>query len=253
MDRTYIESQQIVQRYLSGDLTVREARDFEKYCLDHPEVLATMPIPVRLKTKLARRPGEAIDDASMASNTALEAAGLTEDDDDDDSPADTRQAAPDAQRRVILGLGLALVVSLAGIAALWFQMSSAEKAMKAELRTAKALQLRPPGAVQTYRITPVNAPPSGPTVNIGVPAAPLLIDLYVNVSDGRYSTFLVTLDDVARGRVMQIRRVARDSNGELRLSLNSSAFGVGDYDLKLEGYTWRGETVPVGWVRLGMK
>ncbi len=31
MDRTYIESQQIVARYLSGDLSVREARQFEKY------------------------------------------------------------------------------------------------------------------------------------------------------------------------------------------------------------------------------
>jgi hypothetical protein len=132
-------------------------------------------------------------------------------------------------------------------------MGAAEKAMKLELRAAKALQLRAPGSVQTHRVIPVNAPPSNPTINIGVPTTPTLIDLYINVSDGSFSSFLVTLDDVARGRVMQVRRVARDSNGEIRLSINSTAFGSGDYDLKLEGYTWRSETVPVGWVRLGMK
>ncbi len=56
MDRKYIETEHIVDRYLSGDLTVREAREFEKYCLDHPEALKAMPIPVRLKARLSRRP-----------------------------------------------------------------------------------------------------------------------------------------------------------------------------------------------------
>ena len=58
MDRKYIENEHVVDRYLSGDLTVREARDFEKYCLEHPEALREMPIPVRLKARLARRPTE---------------------------------------------------------------------------------------------------------------------------------------------------------------------------------------------------
>jgi hypothetical protein len=58
---------------------------------------------------------------------------------------------------------------------------------------------------------------------------------------------------VRDGRILQMRRVARDSNGELRLSLNSSAFGRGDVDVQFAGYTWRGETVPAGWIRLGMQ
>ena len=58
MDRKYIEAEHIVDRYLSGDLTVREAREFEQYCLDHPEALRAMPIPVRLKARLARRPAQ---------------------------------------------------------------------------------------------------------------------------------------------------------------------------------------------------
>ena len=56
MDRKYIEAEHIVDRYLAGDLTVREAREFEKYCLEHPDFLKTLPIPVRLKARLAREP-----------------------------------------------------------------------------------------------------------------------------------------------------------------------------------------------------
>jgi len=68
MDRTYIESQHIVQRYLSGDLSVREAREFEKYCAEHPDVLNSLPIPARVKAKMARKPGEAVGDFASDSS-----------------------------------------------------------------------------------------------------------------------------------------------------------------------------------------
>src|SRR5690349_20919985 len=58
MDRKYSEAEHIVDRYLSGDLSVREAREFEQYCQEHPEALKSMPIPVRLKTRLSRRPAQ---------------------------------------------------------------------------------------------------------------------------------------------------------------------------------------------------
>jgi hypothetical protein len=40
----------------------------------------------------------------------------------------------------------------------------------------------------------------------------------------------------------------RDSNGQLRLSLNSSALGPGDYQLTMEGLDWRGSPEPQAWV-----
>ncbi len=55
MDPTSIDHSDIAERYLSGDLTLREAREFEKYCLAHPEAVARLPIPVRLKARLAGR------------------------------------------------------------------------------------------------------------------------------------------------------------------------------------------------------
>src|SRR5262245_32342901 len=69
MDQSYINSENIVARYLSGDLTLREAKEFEKYCVEHPEVSQQLPIPVRLKARLARRAETA--DASMETSTHL--------------------------------------------------------------------------------------------------------------------------------------------------------------------------------------
>jgi hypothetical protein len=53
--------------------------------------------------------------------------------------------------------------------------------------------------------------------------------------------------------VLELQRVATDSNRELRFTLNSSAFGPGEYRIRLQGYTWRGERVDAGWVRLVIK
>ena len=72
MDRKYIENEHVVDRYLSGDLTVREARDFEKFCLDNPAYLQALPIPVRLKTRLSRRP---VDSSETKAGTETKSRG----------------------------------------------------------------------------------------------------------------------------------------------------------------------------------
>jgi hypothetical protein len=260
MDRTYIESQHIVQRYLSGDLSIREAREFEKYCADNPDVMNSLPIPARVKAKMAHKPGDATvgfgndaDALGIPDSSTVIADDDNDDDDDDENDQPSRwQGSPDGARKWVMILGFALLLSIGGIVALLMQSSAVEKDLKTQLRAAKAVQLRPPGNVQTFRVTPAKSQGGNP-INVGNPDTAVLIDLFVNVSDGPYNTFLVTIDDVERGRVGQFRRLARDSNKELRLSLNSSAFGVGDFDIKLEGYTWRGDTVPVGWIRLGLK
>jgi hypothetical protein len=259
MDRTYIESQQIVARYLSGDLTVREARQFEKYCLENPDWVKTQPIPVRLKAKMIRKPGEELEPAdleTMPSNTAIEAANLDDDlddDDDDDAGPSEYGALPPAALRWVRGLSVALVLAIAGVVGAIMYAGSIRNQLSANQKTTKQFHLRAPGATQEYRVKPSANKPSGPTLNIGWPDSPQWIDLRIDLSEGRYNTFLVTIDSVSDGRVMAFRHVARDSNGELRLNLNSSAFGPGDYDVKLDGDTWRGDTVPVGWVRLGLK
>ena len=220
MDRTYIESQQIVARYLSGDLTVREARQFEKYCLDNPDWVKTQPIPVRLKAKMIRKPGEELDAndlESMPSNTAIEAAQLDADEDDDDESTATGFGAlqPVAQRWIKL-LSVMLILAIAGVAGAIMYANSISKQLSTTQKTAKEYRLRAPGSTREYRVKPSEAKPNGPTVNIGWPESPQLIDLRINMSEGRYNTFLITITSLSEGHIMQIRRVARDTNGEVR-------------------------------------
>jgi hypothetical protein len=80
-----------------------------------------------------------------------------------------------------------------------------------------------------------------------------MIEIFMPVGYARFREFAVTIDKTDHGRMMLLQRIVPDSNGDLRLSLNSSAFGPGEYRLRLQGYTWRGQRVDAGWVRLRIK
>ena len=82
------------------------------------------------------------------------------------------------------------------------------------------------------------------------PEPPQLLELHLPVGYAEFLTFAVIMDKVDHGRVLMVERIAPDSNKELLLSVNSSALGPGEYRLRLQGYTWRGERIDVGWVRL---
>jgi hypothetical protein len=258
MDRNYIDNEHIVDRYLSGDLTVREARDFEKYCLEHPEVLKQMPIPVRLKARLARRPLDHSETGmfqaipSTATHAAVEAS--EEGFDAEEERAELRRThGGGSSRLVVIGLVFALIAAIAGLIAYGMQASTLSKQLKQSQRDLRSTQMQAPASVQVYRVQPVRNKPAQATLALGWLTPPQLLDLIVDVSEGKYSQFQITIDKIDGGRIMQLRRVARDSNGELRFSLNSSAFGPGEYLIKVDGYTWRGQIEEIGWLRLGLQ
>ena len=258
MDRKYIEAEHIVDRYLSGDLTVREAREFEQYCLDHPEALKSMPIPVRLKARLARRPAQDSETGvfkaipSSATHAAIEASDEGFDVEEEERQF-SRVPSIGGNRTVLIGLVFALIAAAAGVVAYAVQANSLSKKVRELESAAKATQMQAAGSTRVYRLQLVRGKPSQPTLALGWMKPPQWMDLYVDVSEGKYNQFMVTVEKVDGGLVMQLRRVARDSNRELRLTLNSSAFGPGDYLVKVDGYNWRGQTENVGWLMLGLQ
>ena len=258
MDRKYIEAEHIVDRYLSGDLTVREAREFEQYCLDHPEALKAMPIPVRLKARLARRPAQDSETGvfkaipSSATHAAIEASDEGFDVEEEERQL-SRMPAVGGNRTVMLGLVFALIAAIAGVVAYAVQANSLSKQVRTMERAAKAAQMQAAGSTRVYRVQPVRGKPARATLDVGWPNPPQWMDIYVDVSEGKYNQFMITVEKVDGGLVMQLRRVARDSNRELRLNLNSSAFGPGDYLVRIDGYNWRGQTESVGWLMIGLK
>jgi hypothetical protein len=258
MDRKYIDNERIVDRYLAGELTVREARDFEKYCLEHPDFLNSMPIPVRLKARLARRPQDDSETGmfqaipSSATRAALETA---DDDFDVENGREYSRSRGGAlgNRMLVIALGAGLLAALIGLIAYAMRADSLADELTQMKREAAAVSLQAPTGVRKVRTEPVRAKPAAATVALGWLTPPQLLDLHIDVSEGRYSQFLITIDKEDGTRVMQLRRIARDSNRELRVGLNSSAFGPGDYLMEIEGYNWRGQTETIGWVRLALQ
>jgi hypothetical protein len=256
MDRKYIENEHIVERYLSGDLTVREARDFEKYCLEHPAVLNDMPIPVRLKARLARQPVADSETGVFQTIPSSAAKVAIEENDDGFDPEEERiqrvRYAPAANRTLLIGLIFALLAALAGVVAFSMKASSLTKQMHEMRNDLQATQMQPPGSVQTYRVQPSRGKPSQPTLALGWLVPAQLLELRIDATEGKYAQFQITIDKSDGSRVMQIRRVARDSNKEVRLAVNSSAFGPGDYFVRIDGYNWRGQIEEYGWLLLSM-
>jgi len=148
---------------------------------------------------------------------------------------------------------IALVAVLACVVAALAQVSAnRDRALAATLEArVKTLTLRAASGQQALRIAPNPRSWSAePDATIAWPEPPELLDLYLPVGYAQFPTFAVTIDKVDQGRMMILQRVMPDSNREIRLSLNSSAFGRGEYRIRIEGYTWRGERVDAGWVRL---
>jgi hypothetical protein len=154
-------------------------------------------------------------------------------------------------RAFVTALAVAVAISLlaAGVAL----MSAARDRATAQSAAQREqwLTLRAINSVRALRIAPNPRSWSAtPDATLAWPEPPQLLELHLPVGYTEFLTFAVTMDKVDHGRVLSVERIAPDSNKELVLSVNSSAFGPGEYRLRLQGLTWRGDVVDVGWVRL---
>jgi hypothetical protein len=154
-------------------------------------------------------------------------------------------------RAFVIGLGAACVALIVlTVSALWNGARDREAARAAEAE-ARTLTLRAVNSERTVRIKPNPRSWSATAdAHVAWPDPPQLLEIYLPVGYAEYGSYALIVDKVDHGRVMVIERMAPDSNRDLRLAVNSSAFGPGEYRIRLQGYTWRGQRVDAGWVRL---
>lgn len=253
MDKEQIKSQRILERYLSGELLVREAREFERFCFTHPEVLNSLPVPARIKERLLR--GASAVDTSPAAEVPLSApvrsassaTPANDQDMDDEESGATSQRTRTLLR--LLGGALAVAVLVGGWLA-WRNQAQQQQIKSLRVQVA-AVNVRPPAKVQLVRLAPAAARPTTADYAVDL-REPQLLDLRIDVSGTQFTSFELTIDKVDQARIVEIKRIASDSNKEVRLELNSSAYGAGEYTIELKGYDWRGNTTPVGWLLLAM-
>lgn len=134
------------------------------------------------------------------------------------------------------GAGLILVLVLALIFTAWRWGIAGDRYELLEKRVGEGF-LQAPSSTRTVRI---NARDSG-LIGIDGGGMPQRIDLVIGVQTDRYDRFRVSLVRDDGTLLFHADRLIRDSNSELKLSLNSSMLPNGRYRIRIEGYPRTGE------------
>lgn len=165
--------------------------------------------------------------------------------DPQDIPAEGGSAWWQAPR---VAAGAAAVIGLLVIACAWLaiRLDIAEDRRLLLERQAEEGFVRPPSSSRTVRVDLE----SGATVGLGGGDLPERVELRIAARSNRFSVFRVAIARDDGTEVIQVDRLQRDTSGELKLALNTSVLPRGSYTLRVEGFTWRGETVPVGRITL---
>ena len=229
MDATFIQQNQVIERYLMGKLPLKGAQDFERWCRENPDTVAGLGLTDRINSALR----------------LLDAAGeplpWTE------KPLATWQRLP-----VVAGIAGVAVVGVIAALALF---SSAQEKSGEITKLQKALAEQPLLPVQGTRPVTMELSRTGPVggsrVTVGGSRAEL-VEFKLDVSWSKYSHFNITIDRVDQGRVVVLTNMGSDSNGHLRVGLNSSALGPGDYTVQVDGLDLRRGSEPQGWTRFSI-
>lgn len=231
MDRDFIARNQVVERYLSGRLPIKGATDFERFCRDNPELLDELGIPERVNAALR----------------LLEASGKPE-------PWSEPRKPFWQKLEIVVGLLAATVVLAVALAIVASGSSQKTRRIAALRQEATDRPLDPATSTRDIRLLPSRDGASdSPAIIIGGGSEAQLADFRIDESRSPWRLFRITIDRINQGRVGVIDHLAKDSDGNLRISLNSSALGPGDYQLTIEGLNWQGQPLPDSWVTIGFR
>lgn len=134
--------------------------------------------------------------------------------------------------RLVIALGAAFLVLLVALAWVAWRWSVAEDRMELMQQQAATGFLQAPSSNRLVRID-LRAPSQA---GIGGGEFPERVDFLVNARTSRYARFRVTLLRDDGTLIAHADQMVRDSNMDLRLSLNSSILPAGHYVLRVEGY-----------------
>ncbi|MDP9012774.1 MAG: hypothetical protein M3O41_09020 [Pseudomonadota bacterium] len=229
-DAKFIEDHQLIERYLEHKLPVKGARDLENWCRANPGYLDGL--------KLSER--------AQASLKLLEASG---------QPLDLEEPRPQWWKSpyVPMALGVIALVSLAAFWALFGKfvlLRSELEDTRARMQQGSLVQ---PATQSDLRVTPDRAPGID-MARISVNrSAPQLVDLHIDMSYSKVMQFRMIVDKKDQGRALILNNLLKDSNGELRLTFNSTGLAAGIYNVRIEALPFRGGPVPEGWLVLEVR
>jgi hypothetical protein len=232
-DARFIAQHHLIERYLDNKLPPKGARELENWCRANPAYLDGLRLSER----------------AAGSLKLLEACGR---------PLDLSEAKPAWWKSSYVAAGLT-AVAVASLLGLW-ALSGKFALLRGELEEAR-LRLRqgalqPPTTQHAVYVAPDRVPGADRArieVNRGVPQ---LIDLHVDLGYTKeLQQYRLIVDKQGQGRALILNDLLRDSNGELRLTFNTTGLAAGIYPVRIESLPAHasGAPMPVGWLILEVR
>jgi hypothetical protein len=230
-DRKFIEEHQLVERYLENKLPFKGARDLENWCRAHPDYLDELKMSERAHSSLK----------------LLEAAG---------APQDLGEEKPPWWKSLNVLIGMAALCAVSVIA-FWFLFGKYEM-LKIQLDDTKTLMtqgsLVQPAVETSVRVSPDHSPGIDRARLILNHNAPQLMDVHIDLAyTQKLNQFRMIVDKKDQGRALILEDLMKDSNNELRLTLNSTGLAMGIYTVRLEALPFKGAPLPIGWLLLEVR
>ena len=230
-DRKFIEDHELVERYLENKLPFKGARDLENWCREHPDYLNELKLSERAQTSLK----------------LLEAAG---------QPVDLREPQPPWWKTIHALIGLCVVAFLS-LVAFWALLGK-YVLLRGELADTRTLMnqgsLVQPATSSVLRVSPDRAPGVDHARIVVTRAAPQLMDVHIDLGyTDKLTEFRLFVDKKDQGRALILNDLLKDSNGELRMTVNSTGLSLGIYNVRIEALPFRGNPIPIGWLILDVR
>jgi hypothetical protein len=225
MNAKLIEQKQLVERYLFGRLSPPEAKFFERIVRESPELAEQMGLPQALQRAMHLL---------------------------DETGTDWREKGPSRWHSpwVAGALGVVALIALAVAIAGWSGRNDwATRYTKLNSVASQGL-LPPPSRTVVFRVHPSRAGEQVRNYAIGSRATPTFAELHFDVSYVKATLFKLLIrrsDGTYWGR---LDNQLRDTNGDLRLGINTAAFAAGSYEVEIDEVNLRGQGERIGRVGL---
>ena len=230
-DRKFIEDHTLVERYLENKLPYKGARDLENWCRVHPEYLDELKLSERAHTSLK----------------LLEASGRSQ---------DLGEPKPPWWKTLYVLIGLC-IVTLVCLIAFW-SLFGKFVLLRSELDDTRTLMtqgsLVQPAIESNVSVSPDRARGIDKARIVLNRNAPQLMDLHIDLGyTDKLTQFRLVVDKKDQGRALVLNNLLKDSNGELRMTLNSTGLAGGLYTVRIEALPFRGSPIEIGWLILEVR
>jgi hypothetical protein len=232
-DAKFIEDHKLLDRYLEGKLPLKGARDLENWCRANPAYLEALKLSERTQLGLK----------------LLEACG---------APLDLTEPAPPWWKSPYVPVGAAAVafVCLLGFWVLFGKYALLRQELEDTRTRMNQGSLVQPAVETTMRVVPDPAAGIDKARIVVNRSAPQLVDLHIDLGYSKQvQQYRMFIDKRDQGRALILNDLLKDSNGELRLTFNTTGLAAGIYSVRIESLPVRasGSPIPEGWLILEVR